>query len=118
MKNVIMVLVCVLFLFSCSSSKEGNVVLSNTITKYDMTLKGFNKNVVTGLVEELAKLPFYVKHNVLDLKDNTAILTYTIKGDGSSVGEITRDIENYLSKQGAPAEVNYASGMFKINRRG
>ena len=116
MKSIITI-ACVLFLFSCSTTKE-EVVQSDITTKYDMSLNGFSKIAVTGLVTELSKLPFYVKHNILVLKDNTATITYTTKGDSSNAGKITTDIEDYFSKQqGTPAEVNYASGMFKINSK-
>lgn len=115
MKTIIAI-ACILFLFSCSTAKE-DVVQSDITTKYDMSLTGFSKVAVTGLVTELSKLPFYVKHNILDLKDNTATITYTTKGDSSNSGRITTDIEDYFSKQGTPAEVNYASGMFKINSK-
>ncbi len=116
MKNVLLVISCVMFLFSCSTNKT-DVVISDVTTKYDISLNGFEKSTVKGLVGELVKLPIYIKYNILDFKENAATLTYTTHDDGRNIAEITKTIEDYLVKQGSPADVNYASGMFKINRR-
>jgi hypothetical protein len=110
---------CVLLLFSCSTTpkKTKKIIQSETITKYDITATGFSTDVISGLVDELSESQLHVKHNVLELKNNLSILTYTIKGDNSNVGDIKAVMTNYFTQNGISAKIDYASGMFKISKR-
>ncbi len=117
MRNAVLTIACTVFLFSCSSTVKQQIVTTDITTKYDMSVKGFSKDAVKGMIDELAKLTIYIKHNVLEMKENTSTITYTAHDDGRNIPEITKVIEESFNKQGLAADVYYSGGMFKINNK-
>ena len=107
----------VMILFSSCAHKEDVVYGPDApSTKYDVTVEGFKSEVVQGMIQSLSRLPFYSKHNVLELKDDIARFTYTSKGGNNDVVNISSDIEKYFKEKSMNVKVDYTSGMFNIKR--
>ena len=115
MTKMLTVFFTVMILFSSCAHKE-NIVSDSPSTKYDITVEGFQNNIVEGMMQSLSRLPFYSKHNVLELKDGMARLTYTSNGGDNDVVNISSDIEKYFKEKSMNVKVDYTSGMFSIKR--
>ncbi len=114
--KLIIYCVVALCLCSCATIKDDKDVYEQK-TKYDISIENFNKEDFEGIVQALTTLPTYIKHNVLNVEDNIAFLTYTTKGGRNDVVNISNKVKEYLSSKNKSAEIVYTSGMFKITRK-